>query len=577
MIATARYLTNQLLYQRSPSSNFDNRRNGDPGDSRPNCLEVVLGLLRNQLRNDFAEYNAKPYQEETRHALLNLCSYAYDAEVRLGARMVLDYISAHIAVSSNDLRRMVPFRRRSEGINIQQIPEEPGFMDVSLLEGPGADPIPRQFVLLAGNTRAYQNSMRAFHASWAIPADLGSELTLGAVSDYRLPPSIHDLFVNDLHRRFFQRLHRHFLLEEPGQQRNCDNMEIYAGSPSYLITAGGKPSRWVIPGQLGVGYEPQNVGVAVPISFMSTGLSAGADVSSNDARELIQLLRFSNDFEDDISGGDHGGTENYGVAPDFACGFAFHFPTWTGVPKDQDGVFFVNKKSHSDELAGFFLAINKWQGFVIMEAFDTWLHPEVSFEQFQEHVTRDNPGIQFKSGQETIYTTFNGNRIHFVIWNNLDLDNHVFGSKILNIEYGAGDPADTLIDAGNYTDQSQFLSGTILKSVGDAVIEIHNPFLGTKITLDWSDPSHPVRISESGEVEEAGNSHEVWVDFAWINPLIHSDGDFFRPFSTITAAADRVADRGVIKIVPGTTSERPSIRKRVRLVAPLRGVNIGVR
>jgi hypothetical protein len=64
-------------------------------------------LLRNYLRDDFAEYNAKPYQSETRYALLNLCSYAYDAEVRLGARMVLDYISAHIAVSSNDLRRMV--------------------------------------------------------------------------------------------------------------------------------------------------------------------------------------------------------------------------------------------------------------------------------------------------------------------------------------------------------------------------------------------------------------------------------------------------------------------------------------
>jgi hypothetical protein len=63
-----------------------------------------MGLLRNYLRDDFAEYNAKPYQTETGRALLNLCSYAYDAEVRLGARMVLDYISAHIAVSSNDLR-----------------------------------------------------------------------------------------------------------------------------------------------------------------------------------------------------------------------------------------------------------------------------------------------------------------------------------------------------------------------------------------------------------------------------------------------------------------------------------------
>ncbi len=562
MIAATRYLTNQLLYQRFHSLIFDNLRNGDPS-----CTAQVLSLLRYQLRNDFAEYNAKPYQNETRHALLNLCNYAYDAEVRLGARMVLDYISAHIAVSSNDLRRMVPFRRRNEGVNVNQIPGNSGFMDVSLLDGQGSDPMPAHFALLAGNTRAYQGS-------WAI--NFASELLLGVLNDYRLPPSIHDLFVNDSHRRFFQRIHRHGLLEEQGKQRNCDNMEIYAGSPSYLITAGGKPAIWVIPGDFGKGYQAQNLGVAVPISFMPTGLSAGANVRPNDSQELIQFLRFSDDPEDDIADGDHGGTENYGVAPDFACGFAFHFPAWTDVPNDQDGVFFVNRKSHGDELAGFFLAIIKWQGFVLMEAFDTWRHPEVSFEQFQEHVTRDNPGIQFKSGQEAVYTTFYGNRIHFVIWNNLELDNHTFGSKILNIEYGAGDSADTLVEAGNYTDQSQFLSGTILKSAGDAVVEIHNPFLGTKSTLDWSDPSHLVRTSEAGEVEEAGNNHEVWVDFDWTGPF---EGDFFRPFNTIAAATSAVADGGVIKIMPGTTSETRLIHtnKRIKLVAAIGGVTIGAR
>ena len=114
MIATTRYLVNQLLYQRNHEHKYDNRRNGDPG-RRPSCLEQLMGLLRNYLRNDFAEYNSKNYQEQTRHALLNLCTYAYDAKIRLGAKMVLDYISAHIAVSSNDLRRMVPFRRLNRG------------------------------------------------------------------------------------------------------------------------------------------------------------------------------------------------------------------------------------------------------------------------------------------------------------------------------------------------------------------------------------------------------------------------------------------------------------------------------
>ena len=618
-IATARYLTNQLLYQRFRSPNFDNRRNGNPGESRPNCTDQVLGLLRNELRNDFAEYNAKNYQEETRHALLNLCSYAYDSEVRLGARMVLDYISAHIAVSSNDLRRMVPFRRRNEGINVLQIPNHPGFMDVSLLDAHGADPMAAQFALLAGNTRAYQlentrvwpgESAGARPWAWAITPNFGPELTLGALSNYRLPPSIHDLFVDDLHRRFFQRIHRRRMLEEPGQQRNCDNKEIYAGSPSYLITAGGEPATFVIPGHFGFGNQPQNLGVAVPTSFMPTGLSAGklrslqqlADAAGisgrplsvkaaakvfgisppfsftqlsatraswnvNNAQDLIQFLHFSDR---------PGETENYGVAPDFACGFAFRFPAWTGV-KDGDGVFFVNRKSGDAEPAGFFLAIIKSQDFVLLEALDTWLHPEVSFDQFQRHVRINNPNIVFKSGQETVYTTFFGNRIHFVIWTSGEQDNHTLGSKIINIEYGAGDPADTLIDAGNDTDSSRFLSGTVLKSRVTQSWRSTTLSSTPKITLDWSDLSHPVRISEAGEIEEAGGNHEVWLDFNWAGPF---EGDFYRPLNSITTAARALADGGVIKIVPGATKERGpiSIRgKRMKLVAPIGGVTIGTR
>ena len=65
------------------------------------------------------------------------------------------------------------------------------------------------------------------------------------LTDYRLPPRIHDLFVHDGHRRFFQRLHRtpH---DEVGGARNADNMEIYASSPSYLITAGGGPADYAL-------------------------------------------------------------------------------------------------------------------------------------------------------------------------------------------------------------------------------------------------------------------------------------------------------------------------------------------
>ncbi len=200
-IHTARYLTNQLLYQRDHDPNHDNRRNGS--DDAPTCMNLMLALLRNILRDDFSEYNAKNYQNEVRSALLNLCSYAYDHEVRLAARMVLDYISAHIAVSSNDLRRMVPFRRRNEDPHSAHGSDD--FMTVGLLETTsGADPLTPRFAILAGNTRAYEKQGGDRKQDWVIATigKNGNDGVADAVSDYRLPPSIHDLFLNDRNRGF---------------------------------------------------------------------------------------------------------------------------------------------------------------------------------------------------------------------------------------------------------------------------------------------------------------------------------------------------------------------------------------
>ena len=293
MIHTARYLTNQLLYQRDQDPQHDNRRNGS--DDSPTCMRLMLYLLRNILLDDFSEYNAKNYQNETRWALQNLTSYAYDHEVRLAARMVLDYISAHIAVSSCDLRRMVPFRRRNESKNVTTL--SGGAMDLGLLDYQfGADPMTETFAMLAGNTRAYQTDIGFF-----IPNN-GGDSTRVMQSDYRLPPSIHDLFVNDLSRRFYQRLHRTEQEDTEVTRRNCDNYEIYAGSPSYLITAGGTAAKHAIdPYLLGIlpPQQDQQIGVAVPTSFMPAiqldrsrnawgyGLHPGISSSSRIFRTLI--------------------------------------------------------------------------------------------------------------------------------------------------------------------------------------------------------------------------------------------------------------------------------------------------
>lgn len=583
-IATARYLTNQLLYQRDHNAAWDNRRNG--GKGRPSCTDLMLYLLRGVLRGDFSEYNAKNYQSETRYALLNLCSYAYDHEVRLAARMVLDYVSARIAVSSSDLRRMVPFRRRNEGKNAVRDPL--GFMNVSLLETTfGADPMAQHFAMLAGNTRIYDSTETyengAVRQNWQIKTDGtdGNDAVMYALSDYRLPPAIHDLFVNDRHRRFFQRLHRTIRTDEVEgasaigdhnghSGRNADNMEIYAGSPSYLITAGGSPATYAIDPGPAATFAPkdqvQQLGVAVPTSFMPTMRAEWDCGDPLKTSDLIQFGRFA----------DVGGDYNYGVAPDFACGPQVNSPPWLVKAISRDSRFgnfeFVDRGS-AGKGPGFFLAFLRDGAFAVMEAFDTWLHRELKFEEFKKNVFERNKGLMARglhSNVEERYATENGNIVHFVIANAGD----DYGAKVLRVEYGAGDPADSMGDAGNVTDR--FLSGTVMNSSVPGLVEITNPFTALTITLDMSDPLRPRRTSETGEVEEAGPNQEVWVDFLWKGP---SEGDFFRPFATITAAAAAVIDGGVIKIRPGTTKERPTYpkNKRIRLVAPVGDVAFGVR
>jgi hypothetical protein len=619
MIATARYLSNQLLYQRDPSNGtFNNRANGDSSDSRPNCTDQILTLLQRMLMADFAEYNAKSYQEETRWALLNLNDFAYDDEVRLAARMVLDYISARMAVSTDDARRMVPFRRRNEDPYTHRFSD--GFLDVGLLNewDSGSDPMPPYFALLSGNTRGYESRNTSVWPgedlgparNWPWVMASHPELTLAALSDYRLPPSIHDLFLNDLHRRFFQRLHRTLrprliLVWDPFRQayvwepdpldraftgpdawRNCDNLEIYAGSPSYLITAGGRSAGHAYTGFLPSVFEVvapsksgENLGVAVSTSFIPTSLSAGQSLEGS--KDLIQFTGFW--------AGEDGGHESYGVAPDFACGYGLRLPDWATQNAEWDNpFFFINRgpdrrnDNGRPEFAGFYLAIFRDGDFAVLEAFDTLLHTDVSFVQFKTSVLALNRNLVLRDNQPAQYTTQNGNTVHFVIWRSSQQDNDSVGAKILGIDYGAGDPSDTLIGAGN--DASPFLSGTVLTSSGDGLVQIKNPYQDTQIILELRDPDaaghwHPRRaVVQSGQVieyDEAGNNHEVWVDFGWTGL---QEGNFFRPFNTVSSAVQAVADAGVIKIMPGSTSEAPAVTgsKGFRLVAPIGGVRIGV-
>jgi hypothetical protein len=652
-IATARYLTNQLLYQRTPDVQYDNRRNGDADEGRPHCLDVVLDVLRNFLLDDFSEYNAKDYQEETRWALLNLCSYAYDHEVRLAARMVLDYVSAHFAVSTNDLRRMVPFRRRAEDRHIAHaLPGD--FMTVDLLytsdfdnaweDGPverhalslgGGDPLSPYFAMQAGNTRAYEAAGGRIQGANAEPV-------LEVLSDYRLPAAIQDLFVNDGHRRYFQRLTRTNqdpdtagipirILAYNEASDAVENMEIYAGSASYLITAGGTDDSFAIdPGVLAT-ISPdtvrQQLGVAVTTSFIPTTRllrQRESGVYESNAYDVIQFGKFS--ILDSPPADAHGGAGiNYGVAPDFACGHATYLPAWVtdaarakpwvpaqvegsrgiywrggddGVPVRLDalpGVMFVDMTPgdlvQNETGPGFYLAIyQRWEGGPgLLEACDTWLHPDVTFDAFCRQVLQNNPNLQAVFAPDNLheffYRTRAGNTLNLAVYP-YDLppgtQANFWSANVAILEYGAEErpsPVGGATDAGERSDK-MFLNGTVLQSErGSAVVAITNAFTSERIVLDLSDKNRPRRTYEGPagkEFETAGGNQDVWLDFDWPDPDT-SEGDVCQPFNTLGAAMAAVEDGGTIHIVPGVTTDRGYIggRKRMRLEAPIGGVAIG--
>jgi hypothetical protein len=561
MIASTRYLTNQLLYQRDHKGEHDNRRNG--GDDWPSSVELLTDLLRRMLRDDFSEYNAKSYQSETRWALLNLASYAYDSEVRLGARLALDYLSARIATSSNDLRRLVPFRRRNEGANSAHDPD--GVMTVGLRDGdPGADPMGSYFAMQAGNLRAFETNPPW---RWGVKGD-GRDLAVETLSSYRLPPSIHDLFVTDRHRRFFQRLHRSSRDEVAGG-RNADNSEVFASSPSYLISAGGSPADYAIDPRVAgfvvaAGKNAQQLGVAVPTSFMPTGFGVGAS-------ELIQFGWFS----------EAGFVFNYGVAPDFACGYSLHLPGWMSDRAEEVGGFLFVDHSPPDRATtpGFYLAIRREGSFAIMEAFDTWLRSDVPYATFKADVLKRrrtvNAQVQLADDVEFTYTTWNGGRVTAKIWDHVEplgpFKVRTVGAAVTHVEYGNVDRFDAIGDAGN--NMEAFLAGTIMSSPAEAVVEVRNPALNSTITLDFSDRWHPRRV-EDGLEEIGGPEHDMWVDFDWIGPF---EGDAYRPFADLTAAFSAVEEPGTIRLLPGASADRPRLQggKNVRLIAPLGGVTLG--
>jgi hypothetical protein len=468
MIESARYLTNDLLYARTGDSQYDNATNTafvlDIGYETEQCTTLcVSGLpsplaitmrdywlrrLHHVLQTDFIEYNARPYQGYTMRAIQNLYSYAREGDpVKTLAGMVLDYVSAKVAASSNDLRRAVPYRRKAE------------YNDPALI-GFHADPQSARMMALAGNLDILKQSPRHdFYAHWYGRPDM----EMAVISAYRVPEPILDVMLKPGHRIFYQGLHHY-----------AD--EIYAASPSLLLSGGGHYATFAYT-FLGTGKH-DDIGMALPTTVMPKGFF----LSRND------LIRFEGKSDD-------AQRSNMCVAPEFACGIAPVLPDAMssalrpGCVATNGPWTFINftsacRSSQDNAPAGFYAALYQRSdtaldgerlssGFV--EVFDTQVNPAVTFDEFRTHVLDVNGTRRYQTfARNNVYVTITGREISFEL---------APDSRILQIVNGPKPAQGT----------SDMATGTLIQSAGtSALLTITNGYTGKQLTLDDSNLFHPV-------------------------------------------------------------------------------------
>ena len=459
-IYTSQYLANQLLFKRTGNPQYENARNG--------YKTLLVNRLKNFVHHDFIEYNSRPYQDYTMFSLLTLFSYAEDADVKTAAKMVLDYVSAKVAASSNDVRRSTPFRRKNDS----------QYFCSDLLNPGCADPQTAFFMMLTGVTDILPNNKADSY---------GVEFAWASTTDYRVDHSILDLFVNRSHRNFYQFFH---------YTNTGTNDELYFGSPSYLISAGGHPNKNAyakdLPSPvdliaslpiddllkiLGINATPfadgqlvdpsgDDLGVAVPTTLMPTG----DGITSRD--KLIQFY--------------DSGNENLCVWRNFACGLNPVIPpNYTAIdpgptsnppPGMGTWTFYDQSGGSVGQKAGFYAAVYQQDGFGFLQVYDTWSNPQMlaSLNAFANAVFGNNVGATFSKTNPNNYKTVAGSVIQFQA-----------DAKIITVD-------------GKPPYDPNRTNGDIIDDNGQGLVTIKNPALGTTLTLDATIPPSQPQITVPG-------------------------------------------------------------------------------
>jgi hypothetical protein len=497
MIESSRYLNNQII-----------GREIDPQDSNAQYIsddqakvrEWLLKKLQLIAKDDFVEYNARPYQRYSIAAIRNLADFSRDDAIVKAARNILDLTTAKMAMGSNQGRRLVPYRRLMEAM---QTSIEPDGIDVDsgnlLYNGlfdmeRGAD---HQIAL----TLAYTGQTQQTVDRAMTPAAF-DEMIFAAASAYRPPESVLDLAIDK---------------STPYQQKvKHAAAEIYSSTPGYLLTAGGVqagPSSTIQIAGISAGgsilgliplSNTKDRGAAVPTTLM---LSSGFGRSSMEV--FLRISGNRQKYDDKNATYDN----NLCVYGGFACGLNVK------TPPDMEACF-VPGPSGSPSQWSFFDTFDSTEcarafsvGPRVMIAryletchndqtgectdnvgfFEAVSDPGVDFLTFQNRILANNPaGVSagwlrliggiiaskrtLLSGQ---YVTFTGDKIEF------DTSAHQLDSDRTGIVSVNGNETPKL-------SSWKRLEGDVLKGDADSLVfQFTNPKTHHGFSVDMSDWNNP--------------------------------------------------------------------------------------
>jgi hypothetical protein len=258
MINTSKYLKNQIIINEVPNSDGTNRYRKDQAAVK----DWLMVKMQSVLKNDFVEYNSRPYNRYTTMAIQNIADFAEDDDLRMGAHIVLDYLHAKFVVGSQQGRRFLPFRRKRGAMA--------EFIDVDAHDKDNLPVNNGLFDLIhAGD---HQIGLNLFYAGQLdqmrddfVSFGVGGQDIFAVTSGYRPADFVLDLAF-DKSTPVFQRI-RHA------------SAEIYSSGAGFLISAGGMTTDYAY-SFAGFGKDDDK-GVAMPTTLFLPKSAADDPVDKN--------------------------------------------------------------------------------------------------------------------------------------------------------------------------------------------------------------------------------------------------------------------------------------------------------